>query len=63
KKVAPTAVERNKLRRKGYAAVARLLPLSKNISGIFFFKKNKDADLKNFDGEIKTLLEKAGALG
>ncbi len=44
RKVAPSAVARNRLRRRGYGALERLspTPLSLPLTGAFFFKRGAD---------------------
>jgi ribonuclease P protein component len=64
KKVAPSAVERNTLRRKGYAVLERLLPhLKPGTQGVFTAKKG--AEIKTFaelERDITDLLAKIGGL-
>lgn len=61
KSVAKLAVDRNRLRRRGYNG---LLPYTTLPSiGIFFFKKEaKNAEFKDFSIEIGSLLKKANIL-
>ena len=61
KKIAPNAVDRNKLRRRGYSATRQFLPLHKPIIGAFFFKKEaKGAKFPAMKNEIEGLLKRAG---
>jgi ribonuclease P protein component len=59
KKVAPRAVLRNRLRRRGYEIVRVLYPTLRPLQFIFFFKKEvataTQADLKN---QIELTLKK-----
>lgn len=61
KKVAKTAVGRNKLRRRGYSTLATLLPsFKKKCAGIFFLKKGvAELSLSGFEYEMKELFHKA----
>ena len=57
KKVAKTAVERNKLRRKGYNALSLLVKIP--TAGIFFYKKEaKSATFKETKDDISNILNK-----
>ncbi|HUC88873.1 MAG TPA: ribonuclease P protein component [Candidatus Paceibacterota bacterium] len=57
KSVAKKAVDRNKLRRIGYRAMFPYL--SKNISGIFFYKKSgKQASFQEIKSDIENLFKK-----
>ncbi|MEK7081998.1 MAG: ribonuclease P protein component [Patescibacteria group bacterium] len=63
-KVCPKAVDRNKLRRRGYAAARNLL-LQIKTPAIFLFIVRKGADKLNFkklQEEIKNILQKAGVV-
>jgi len=63
-KICPKAVDRNKLRRRGYAAAQNLLPQIK-ISAICLFIIKKGAEKLNFQKlqeEIKNILQKSGVL-
>ena len=63
-KICPKAVDRNKLRRRGYAAARNLLPEIK-IPTICLFIIKKGAEKLNFQKlqeEIKSILRKAGVL-
>ncbi len=62
-KVAKNAVERNRLRRRGYSAVQELLPALKSGVYMFFYKKDaKDAKFSTIKGEIIEIFKKAGAI-
>ena len=61
KKIAPNAVDRNKLRRRGYSTVRTFFPLKKSITGAFFYKKDAvNAKLPEIKKEIEGLLKRAG---
>ena len=63
-KVCPKAVDRNKLRRRGYAAARNLLPQIKTPA-IYLFITKKGAEKLNFQKfqeAIKNILQKAGVV-
>jgi ribonuclease P protein component len=63
KKVASSAVERNKMRRRGYSAIRKIRETNAFVPliGVFFFKKGADkATLKEMQAEMEILLKKAG---
>ncbi len=63
-KICPKAVDRNKLRRRGYAAAANLYSQIKTPA-IYLFIIKKGADKLSFQKlqeEIKNILQKAGIL-
>lgn len=58
KSVAKLAVKRNMLRRRGYAALSKLLSrFPPGIMGAFIFKKAED-DISKLEDEIKQILSK-----
>lgn len=60
KKVIKTAVGRNKQRRRGYSAVAKLVSIVKPGYFLFFvYKKGFETEYTALEGEIKTLLSSA----
>ena len=61
KKVAPTAVLRNKLRRQIYEAVSPLIPSLIPSTSIIIFAKNETikADFKDMTPDLKNLFVKA----
>ena len=63
-KICPEAVDRNKLRRRGYAAAQNLLPQIKKLA-VFLFIVKKGAEKLNFQKlqeEIKNVLHKSGVV-
>ena len=63
-KICPEAVDRNKLRRRGYSAARNLL-LQIKTPAIFLFIVRKGAEKLNFkklQEEIKNILQKAGVV-
>lgn len=64
KKIAPTAVLRNRLRRRGYRAVQKIeKQLNKNVLGIFFLKKEAiNLSQDDMMREMAVLLKKAGSI-
>jgi len=66
KKVSPFAVDRNRLKRRGYSAVRAVLKklsLKKTINGAFFYKKEAlNASYKEIESEVSSLLVRSKAL-
>ncbi|MFZ2522018.1 MAG: ribonuclease P protein component [Minisyncoccia bacterium] len=64
KKVCPKAVQRNKLRRRGYSAISKIVKsMIDGNSGLFVIKKNfSKMSFKALEEEITSLLLKAGVL-
>lgn len=64
KKVAKTAVSRNKIRRRTYSILKKLTKNSKNSYFTMLFSKSgvEKAEFKNLEAEIQKLLEKAKIL-
>ncbi len=64
KKIAPTAVQRNLLRRRGYSIVQKYLPKIKTpIIGIFILKKGSNKlNTDEYKKEIEIILNKANLL-
>ncbi|MBI1999198.1 MAG: ribonuclease P protein component [Parcubacteria group bacterium] len=62
KSVARTAVQRNRLKRRGYAAVLKILPrLAPCLSCVFFFKKGvPEPPYRALEGDLEALLKDAG---
>lgn len=59
KSIARLATKRNALRRQAYRALApRINNLSRDIVGIFIFKKNPTEDVKVLENEIETIFHK-----
>jgi ribonuclease P protein component len=64
KKVAPTAVMRNKLRRRGYAALLPLIPTVSPTAAVLisYVVRDSTSPIPGITLEIKDILKKAGLL-